>query len=220
MINVAIDGPAGAGKSSIAKRAAAYLGFIYVDTGAMFRAIGLYMLRSGVDPSDEEMVNGKLDGAEIDIVYEDGVQCVLLNGENVNSLIRTEEVSDAASKVAVLAPVRKKMLILQRNIAKNHDVIMDGRDIGTAVLPEADLKIYLTASVEVRAGRRYKENIGKGVEADIEEIKKDIKERDLRDMTRSEAPLKKAEDAVEIDTSDMTIDEVTDEIERRIRAIR
>ncbi|MBQ4482342.1 MAG: (d)CMP kinase [Lachnospiraceae bacterium] len=220
MINVAIDGPAGAGKSSIAKRAASDLGFIYVDTGAMFRAIGFYMIRSGIDPSDEEKVKEKLDGAEIDIVYEDGVQCVLLNGENVNSLIRTEEVSDAASKVAVLAPVRKKMLILQRNIAKNHDVIMDGRDIGTAVLPDADLKIYLTASVEVRAQRRYKENLEKGMEADIEEIKRDISERDRRDMTRSEAPLKKAEDAVEIDTSDMTIDEVTDEIERRIRKVR
>lgn len=220
MINVAIDGPAGAGKSSIAKRAASDLGFIYVDTGAMFRAIGFYMIRSGIDPSDEEKVKEKLDGAEIDIVYEDGVQCVLLNGENVNSLIRTEEVSDAASKVAVLAPVRKKMLILQRNIAKNHDVIMDGRDIGTAVLPDADLKIYLTASAEVRAQRRYKENLEKGMEADIEEIKRDISERDRRDMTRSEAPLKKAEDAVEIDTSDMTIDEVTDEIERRIRKVR
>lgn len=220
MINVAIDGPAGAGKSSIAKRAASDLGFIYVDTGAMFRAIGFYMIRSGIDPSDEEKVKEKLDGAEIDIVYEDGVQCVLLNGENVNSLIRTEEVSDAASKVAVLAPVRKKMLILQMNIAKNHDVIMDGRDIGTAVLPDADLKIYLTASVEVRAQRRYKENLEKGMEADIEEIKRDISERDRRDMTRSEAPLKKAEDAVEIDTSDMTIDEVTDEIERRIRKVR
>ena len=220
MINVAIDGPAGAGKSSIAKRAASDLGFIYVDTGAMFRAIGFYMIRSVIDPSDEEKVKEKLDGAEIDIVYEDGVQCVLLNGENVNSLIRTEEVSDAASKVAVLAPVRKKMLILQRNIAKNHDVIMDGRDIGTAVLPDADLKIYLTASAEVRAQRRYKENLEKGMEADIEEIKRDISERDRRDMTRSEAPLKKAEDAVEIDTSDMTIDEVTDEIERRIRKVR
>ncbi|MBQ9442880.1 MAG: (d)CMP kinase [Lachnospiraceae bacterium] len=219
MINIAIDGPAGAGKSTIAKKIAADLGYIYVDTGAMFRALGLYMLRKGIDPSDGEAVKDNLSGADIDIRFVDGVQCVILDQENVNGLIRTEEVSDAASKIAVLPEVRKKMLILQRNIAAGHDVIMDGRDIGSAVLPDADLKIYLTASVEVRAMRRYKENLDKGIKADLEEIKADIRERDERDMTRSEAPLVKVPDAKEVDTSDMSIDEVVSYIEDMIRSI-
>ncbi len=219
MINVAIDGPAGAGKSTIAKRAAKDMGYIYVDTGAMFRAMALYMLRLKADLDDSRDIASKADGADIDIVYEDGVQCVMLNGENVNGLIRTEEVSDAASRVAVVKEVRQKMLMLQRNIAKNHDVIMDGRDIGSAVLPDADLKIYLTASVEVRAERRYKENIEKGMESDPEAIKADIRERDERDMTRSEAPLTRVPDAVLIDSSDMTIDEVVKRIEELIGEI-
>ncbi len=219
MINVAIDGPAGAGKSTIAKRAAKDMGYIYVDTGAMFRAMALYMLRLKADLDDSSDIASKADGADIDIVYEDGVQCVMLNGENVNGLIRTEEVSDAASRVAVVKEVRQKMLMLQRNIAKNHDVIMDGRDIGSAVLPDADLKIYLTASVEVRAERRYKENIEKGMESDPEAIKADIRERDERDMTRSEAPLTRVPDAVLIDSSDMTIDEVVKRIEELIGEI-
>ncbi len=219
MINVAIDGPAGAGKSTIAKRAAKDMGYIYVDTGAMFRAMALYMLRLKADLDDSRDIASKADGADIDIVYEDGVQCVMLNGENVNGLIRTEEVSDAASRVAVVKEVRQKMLMLQRNIAKNHDVIMDGRDIGSAVLPDANLKIYLTASVEVRAERRYKENIEKGMESDPEAIKADIRERDERDMTRSEAPLTRVPDAVLIDSSDMTIDEVVKRIEELIGEI-
>ena len=219
MINVAIDGPAGAGKSTIAKRAAKDMGYIYVDTGAMFRAMALYMLRLKADLDDSRDIASKADGADIDIVYEDGVQCVMLNGENVNGLIRTEEVSDAASRVAVVKEVRQKMLMLQRNIAKNHDVIMDGRDIGSAVLPDANLKIYLTASVEVRAERRYKENIEKGMESDPEAIKADIRERDERDMTRSEAPLTRVPDAVLIDSSDMTIDEVVIRIEELIGEI-
>ena len=219
MINVAIDGPAGAGKSTIAKRAAKDMGYIYVDTGAMFRAMALYMLRLKADLDDSRDIASKADGADIDIVYEDGVQCVMLNGENVNGLIRTEEVSDAASRVAVVKEVRQKMLMLQRNIAKNRDVIMDGRDIGSAVLPDADLKIYLTASVEVRAERRYKENIEKGMESDPEAIKADIRERDERDMTRSEAPLTRVPDAVLIDSSDMTIDEVVKRIEELIGEI-
>ena len=213
MINIAVDGPAGAGKSTIARKVAADLGYVYVDTGAMFRAIGLYMVRSGVDLDDASQIAANVDGADIDIEYIDGAQCVILNGENVNGLIRTGEISDAASKVAVVPDVRKKMLILQRNIASNHDVIMDGRDIGSAVLPDADLKIYLTASVEVRAERRYKENIEKGMKADLAEIQQDIRERDERDMTRSEAPLKKVPDAIEIDSSYMTIDEVVKKIE-------
>ena len=220
MINIAIDGPAGAGKSTIAKKAASDMGFIYVDTGAMFRAMALHMVRNGIDLDDCAAIAANTESADIDLVYEDGVQCVMLNGENVNGIIRTDEISNAASKVAVVPEVRKKMLILQRNIAKKHDVIMDGRDIGSAVLPDADLKIYLTASVEERAMRRYKENLGKGMEAELEEIKRDIRERDERDMTRSEAPLTKVADAVEIDSSDMTIDEVVSTIEELIRKIK
>lgn len=220
MINVAIDGPAGAGKSTIAKKAAKDLGFIYVDTGAMFRAMALYMVRSGADLDNSGDIAAKVGDADIDIVYEDGVQCVMLNGENVNGLIRTEEISNAASKVAVVKEVRQKMLVLQKDIAKKHDVIMDGRDIGSAVLPDADLKIYLTASVDVRAMRRYKENMEKGMASDLEAIKTDIRERDERDMTRAEAPLTKVPDAVEIDSSDMTIDEVVAKIEGLIREIR
>ena len=220
MINVAIDGPAGAGKSTIAKKAASDMGFIYVDTGAMFRAMALHMVRNGIDLDDSDAIAANTESADIDLVYEDGVQCVMLNGENVNGIIRTDEISNAASKVAVVPKVRKKMLVLQRNIAKKHDVIMDGRDIGSAVLPDADLKIYLTASVEERAMRRYKENIEKGMEAELEEIKRDIRERDERDMTRSEAPLTKVADAVEIDSSDMTIDEVVSTIEELIRKIK
>lgn len=219
MINVAIDGPAGAGKSTIARRAAQDLGYIYVDTGAMFRAMALYMVRNGIDPEDGMAVAGSADKAVIDITYIDGVQCVMLDGENVNGLIRTDEISDAASKVAVVPEVRKKMLSLQREIAQKHDVIMDGRDIGSAVLPDADLKIYLTASVDVRAERRYKENIEKGMQADLEDIKREIRERDERDMTRTEAPLVKVEDAVEVDSSDMTVDEVVDKIESMIKSI-
>ena len=220
MINIAVDGPAGAGKSTIAKRVAADLEYIYVDTGAMFRAIGLCMLNNGVDLSDTAAIAENADRADVDIEYIDGVQCVMLNGENVNGLIRTEEVSDAASKVAVVPEIRRKMLVLQRNIASNHNVIMDGRDIGSAVLPDADLKIYLTASVDVRAQRRYKENKEKGMESELEKIKEDIRERDHRDMTRSEAPLVKVDDAIEIDSSDMTIDEVVAEIERLAEGIK
>lgn len=219
MINVAIDGPAGAGKSTIAKRVAKDLGYIYVDTGAMFRAIALYMVRVKADLDDNADIASRVDGADIDIVYEEGIQCVMLNSENVNGLIRTEEISNAASKVAVVKEVRQKMLVLQRNIAKKHDVIMDGRDIGSAVLPDADLKIYLTASVDVRANRRYKENLEKGMESDLEAIKADIRERDERDMTRSEAPLTKVPDATEIDSSDMTIEEVVSKIEQLIKEI-
>ncbi len=219
MINVAIDGPAGAGKSTIARKAAHDLGYIYVDTGAMFRAMALYMVRNGIDPEDSEAVAKRADRAEIDITYIDGVQCVMLDGENVNGLIRTDEISDAASRVAVVPEVRKKMLSLQREIARKHDVIMDGRDIGSAVLPDADLKIYLTASVDVRADRRYRENIEKGMQADLEDIKREIRERDERDMTRAEAPLVKVEDAVEVDSSDMTVAEVVDKIESLIKSI-
>ena len=216
MINIAVDGPAGAGKSTIAKMVAKDLDYIYVDTGAMFRAIGLYMIRKGVDLSDEQGISLAVEEADVDLRYIDGVQCVFLNGSNVNDMIRTDEVSDAASKVAVVPAVRSKMLKLQRNIASGNNVIMDGRDIGSKVLPDADLKIYVTASVEERARRRYKENIEKGLKCDLETIKAEIKERDHRDMTRQEAPLVRVDDARLVDSSDMTIEEAVRTIEDMI----
>ena len=196
--NIAIDGPAGAGKSTIAKAVSAKLGFVYVDTGAMYRAMALYFLRKGIRP-DEEGVT---------ISYEDGAQQVILNGENVSGLIRTEEVSQMASASSIYLPVREKLVELQKELARNENVIMDGRDIGTCVLPEADLKIYLTASTAVRAKRRYDELTEKGEPCSLEEIEKEIAERDYRDMHRENSPLKQAEDAVLVDTSGLTIDEV------------
>ena len=210
--NVAIDGPAGAGKSTIAKRLAQELGFIYVDTGAMYRAIGLYMMRNNIDGGDEEMVSAEVDKVNVSLAYEDGAQKVLLNGEDVSGLIRTEQVSAMASKTSANAKVREKLVELQQKMAKTTNVVMDGRDIGTVVLPDSELKIYLTAGTRVRAERRYKEFIEKGETCDIDEIEADIKERDHRDMTRENSPLKKADDAVEIDSSYMTIDEVAEKI--------
>ncbi|MEG1847258.1 MAG: (d)CMP kinase [Lachnospiraceae bacterium] len=207
-INVAIDGPAGAGKSTIAKRIAKQLNYIYVDTGAMYRAMALYILREGVMPQDTERISMTCIHANIEIQYQNGEQIVLLNGENVNGLIRTEEVGKMASVTSVNQDVRFKLLELQRQLAKKADVIMDGRDIGTYVLPDADVKIYLTAGSHVRALRRYEELIAKGEPAQLETIEQDIKERDHRDMTRELAPLKQAEDATVVDTSDMSIEEV------------
>ena len=212
--NVAIDGPAGAGKSTIAKTIAKKLEFIYVDTGAMYRAMALYFIRHEIDPKDEEAINKACPDIHVSINYEDGVQQVLLNGENVNGLIRTEEVGNMASMTSAIPEVRGKLLELQRTLAREKDVIMDGRDIGTHVLPDADVKIYLTASVEIRAKRRYKELVEKGVQCDLKEIEKDIEERDYRDMTRKIAPLKKAEDAILVDSSDMTLKEVVNTISR------
>ncbi len=205
--NVAIDGPAGAGKSTVAKAAAKAAGLIYVDTGAMYRAIGLYLLRKGTDLHDEKAVEEKLPGIDVSIAYEDGVQKVLLNGEDVSSVIRTQEVGAAASVTSAYGAVRAKLLDLQRDLAKKQDVVMDGRDIGTNILPDAQLKIYLSASVAVRAKRRYDELVEKGEEAVLSEVEKEIEERDYRDMHREIAPLKKAEDAVFVDTSDLTIDQ-------------
>ena len=210
--NIAIDGPAGAGKSTIAKQVSKQLGFIYVDTGAMYRAMALYMLKKGIDPEDSEAVARACEDADISIKYIDQVQCVFLNGENVNDQIRTNEVSDAASKTSTVKAVRQKLVKLQQEMAASEDVVMDGRDIGTAVLPGADLKIYMTASSRVRAKRRYDELIEKGVECTLADIEKEIIERDERDMNREESPLKRAEDAVLLDTSDMTIDEVVSAI--------
>ena len=207
-MNIAIDGPAGAGKSTIAKLAAKGLGFLYVDTGAMYRAIGLYLLENEVDYNEESQLLEALDKINIEIKYVDGVQRVILNDCDVSEAIRREEVGQAASTTSALKPVRAKLLDLQRDIAAKNDVIMDGRDIGTNILPNAELKIYLTASVEVRAQRRYKELVEKGETPDFEEVKKGIEQRDYQDMNRDIAPLRQAEDAVLVDTSDMTIDEV------------
>lgn len=212
MFNIAIDGPAGAGKSTIAKLVAAKLSFMYVDTGSMYRAMALYCLRNNVDKNDEEAVSRACEEMDITVEYEDGVQLVMLNGEIVNGFIRTEEVSNTTSAIAVYEKVREKLLSLQRDLAKKYDVIMDGRDIGTNVLIDADVKIYLTASVDTRANRRYLEHINKGEECDIEDIKKDIIERDYRDMNRKIAPLKQAEDAILVDSSEMNIEQVVEKI--------
>lgn len=210
--NVAIDGPAGAGKSTIAKKIAKKMNYIYVDTGAMYRAMALFLLRNHVDPADSAAISQKCREADITIRYEQGEQVVLLNGENVNGLIRTEEVGNMASYSSPNPDVRKKMVELQKQLAKTADVIMDGRDIGTCVLPNADVKVYLTASSAVRAKRRYDELTARGEDCDLSRIEEDIIERDRRDMTRELSPLKQAEDAVLVDSSDMTVDEVVDTI--------
>lgn len=207
--NVAIDGPAGAGKSTIAKRVAKENNFIYVDTGAMYRAIGLYIVRQGIDIHDKEAVEKAAPDAKVSLTYENGEQVVVLNGENVNGLIRTEEVSQAASVTSAYPVVRELLFEMQQTLAKENDVVMDGRDIGTVVLPNAQAKIYLTASVEERARRRFEEYKNKGMDVDIEELKKEIAQRDHQDMTREIAPLKQADDAVLVDSSDMNIEEVT-----------
>lgn len=213
-MNIAIDGPAGAGKSTIARLAAKELGFVYVDTGAMYRAIALYLLDSKTDINDEAALKNALDNIHINIVYEAGVQHVFLDLQDVSTEIRSEKVGNMASTSSALPPVREKLLDLQRGIAAKNDVIMDGRDIGTNILPNAELKIYLTASVDVRAKRRYDELVLHGEKPDLEVIKKDIETRDYQDMNRDIAPLKQADDAVLIDSSEMTISEVVDEIIR------
>jgi cytidylate kinase len=212
MFSIAIDGPAGAGKSTIAKTIAKKLGFVYVDTGAMYRAMGLYFLRKGVDGQDGESIAAMCPEIQVTIEYVNGEQQVLLNGENVSGLIRTEEVGQMASVTSAQPAVRAALLQLQRDMAKSANILMDGRDIGTNVLPNAELKIYLTASADVRAKRRYDELTAKGTVCDYEVIKQDIIKRDHQDMTRATAPLKQAEDAVLVDSSDMTIDQVVEAI--------
>mgnify|MGYP000613668179 FL=1 len=211
-MNIAIDGPAGAGKSTIAKRLAKKLGFIYVDTGAMYRAMAYYFLQHNIDAKDENAIAAACPDVDVTITYENGEQQVLLNGENVNGVIRNEEVGNMASSTSVYPVVRKKLVELQRQLAKSADVIMDGRDIGTCVLPDAQVKIYLTASSATRAKRRYNELTEKGVSCDLAEIEKDIIDRDYRDMHRETSPLRQAEDAVLVDSSEMNIDEVVDAI--------
>ena len=211
-MNIAIDGPAGAGKSTIAKRLAKKLGFIYVDTGAMYRAMAYYFLQHDIDAKDEKAIAAACPDVDVTITYENGEQQVLLNGENVNGVIRNEEVGNMASSTSVYPVVRKKLVELQRQLAKSADVIMDGRDIGTCVLPDAQVKIYLTASSATRAKRRFDELTEKGVSCDLAEIEKDIIDRDYRDMHRETSPLRQAEDAVLVDSSEMNIDEVVDAI--------
>ena len=211
--SIAIDGPAGAGKSTIARLVAKELQAIYIDTGAMYRAMALYLLRNQVDVEDAEAVKRCCETADITISFaEDGEQQVILNGENVNGLIRTQEVSNMASISSAKKDVRVKLVDLQRKLAQNHDVVMDGRDIGTHVLPDANPKIFLTASSAVRAKRRYDEMVAKGEQCDLQEIEREIIERDERDRNREISPLCQAEDAILLDTSDMTIEQVKDKI--------
>ena len=212
-MNIAIDGPAGAGKSTIAKRLAKQLGFIYIDTGAMYRAMGYYFaVKEGIDIKSEADVAAACPEVEVTIAYENGEQQVYVNGENLSGVIRTEQAGTMASTISVYPVVRAKLVESQQKLAENADVIMDGRDIGTVVLPNAQVKIYLTASVSTRAKRRYDELKAKGMECCIEEIEKDIMDRDYRDMNRETSPLKQAADAVLVDTSDLDIDGVVEAI--------
>lgn len=215
-INIAIDGPAGAGKSTIARNLAESRNMVYVDTGAMYRAIGLYCSRNGIAGDNEEAVVSELDNIQISLAYENGEQVVYLNGENVNGLIRTPEAGVKASEVSAHRKVREKMVALQQMLAKTTSVVMDGRDIGTVVLPDAEVKIYLTASSAVRAKRRYDELVAKGLECDLMQLQKEIEERDYRDMHREVTPLQKAEDAIELDTSDLTIAQVIEVMQKFI----
>lgn len=219
-VNIAIDGPAGAGKSTIAKAVAKELEFIYVDTGAMYRAMALHLLRQGIVPGEEAQMDAACENAEISIVYESGAQQVLLNGENVTGDLRREEVGNMASVSSARPRIREKLVELQRVLASQTDVVMDGRDIGTCVLPDADVKIYLTASARTRALRRCRELEEKGVSCVLEEIEADINDRDHRDMTREISPLRKAEDAVLVDSSEMSIEEVKEAIIRLYRESR
>ena len=212
-INIAIDGPAGAGKSTVARRAAEKLGFIYVDTGAMYRAIALYLIRQGVKPEEKEAIAERCVGADVSITYQDGEQVVSLNGENVNGLIRTDEVTRMSSAASAVPAVRAKLLDLQRSLAAQNNVLMDGRDIGTCILPDADVKIFLTASTAVRAKRRFDELTAKGDTPEtLVSVEAKIFKRDEDDRNREISPLREAEDAVHLDTSDMTIDQAVEAV--------
>lgn len=216
IINCAIDGPSGAGKSTIAKAVAKRLGYVYVDTGAMYRAIGLYAVRAGADTKNRDLIVPLLASISVELKYVEGSQRVILNGEDVSEDIRTPEISMAASDVSAIPEVRSFLLELQRSIARKNSIIMDGRDIGTVILPNADVKVFMTASAEERADRRFKELKEKGQDVKYEDILRDINQRDYNDTHRAVSPLKKADDAVEIDTTGMSIDEVADRIEELI----
>lgn len=207
MISVAIDGPAGAGKSTIAKMASKELGFIYIDTGALYRSIGYFVLKNGGDLENADSIISFLPKINAEIKFIDETQHVFINGEDVSDKIRTEEISRAASKVSAIPKVREFLLSLQRDFAKRYNIVMDGRDIGTVVLPNATVKIFLTASAQERANRRYKEQIERGFDVNYDDILADIKERDYRDENREIAPLKPAEDSIYLDTSDNTREE-------------
>ncbi|HIZ83540.1 MAG TPA: (d)CMP kinase [Firmicutes bacterium] len=207
MKSIAIDGPAGAGKSTLARRIAGELGYIYVDTGALYRTVALYLLRQHIDVADTDKVEAALPGIRVDIRFEEGLQQVYLNGENVSGQIRTPEVSMMASASSALPAVRRFLLEQQRELARTHDVVMDGRDIGTVVLPQANVKIFLTASAEERARRRYEELIEKGQEVTFQDVLRDMKQRDAQDENRAVAPLKPAEDAIRVDTTGDTLEQ-------------
>lgn len=215
-ISVAIDGPAGAGKSSVAKSVAAEMGYVYIDTGAMYRTVGLYALQNNIDPKNEDKLSECVDSLDIQIKYANGEQRIYLNGKDVSDDIRTSEVSRAASDVATIGVVRKKLVAMQQDMATKDNVIMDGRDICTTVLPNAQIKIFLTASVEARAHRRYAELIEKGAECEYQQIKEEIIARDKNDSGRKISPLRQAEDAVLLDTSDMTFEEVKNTLKKMI----
>ena len=217
VVNVAVDGPAGAGKSTISRAAAKELGFIYVDTGAMYRAMAYYFLQNGIKPEDEKAISDACPKVDVTIKYVNGEQQVILNGENISGKIRTEEVGNMASATSVYPIVRTKLVDLQRQLAAKENVIMDGRDIGTVVLPDANVKIFLTASSKVRARRRFDELTEKGIQCDFDEIERDIIERDKRDMNRETSPLKQAEDAVLLDSSELDIDGVVEKMKEIIK---
>ena len=217
MINIAIDGPAGAGKSTIARSLAAKLGYIYVDTGALYRAVGVNAMRKGMDTKNAEQVNSILDETKVSLRFVDGEQRVFLGVEDVSLAIRTPEASMAASNVSAIPAVREFLFDLQRNIAKENDCLMDGRDIGTVVLPEAQVKIFLTASAEVRAKRRYDELLAKGMKAEYNEVLEEMIQRDYQDSHRAIAPLKQADDAVLVDTSEMNLEQVLETLENIVK---
>lgn len=219
MISVAIDGPAGAGKSTLSRKLAESLGFIYVDTGALYRAVGLKLMRNNCDCSDEKAVDSILKTTKINICYENGIQVVLLDGENVNELIRTPEASMMASKCSAVSAVRAFLLDMQRNLAKEHSVVMDGRDIGTVVLPDAKVKIFLTATVAARAKRRYDELILKGENVTLEDVAADVEKRDYNDTHRNIAPLKPAENSIIVDTTELNFDESLEALKQTVKSV-
>jgi len=214
---IAIDGPSSSGKSTLAKKIASKLDYVYIDTGAMYRAMGFYFLKNGIDLKDEELISSHLDNVNIEINYVDGKQQVILNGEDIASLIRTEEIGNAGSIVSTYQLVREKLVELQQKMADVQNVVMDGRDIGTVVLPNADIKIYLNADCHERAIRRHQELLEKGLIKTLEEVELDLKERDYRDMNRKNSPLRKADDAIEIDSTNLDIEQVVDKVLNIVR---